>query len=89
MPFYGTAILCVDSPAVREILPHVTCPVTSYGFSEDAQVRAVNVRAEAGQMHFTVQRRNGVTLPDLEVVLNLAGEHNVLNACRPSRWRWS
>jgi UDP-N-acetylmuramate--alanine ligase len=31
-------------------------------------------------MHFTAQRRNGVTLPDLEVVLNLAGEHNVLNA---------
>jgi len=80
MPFYGTAILCVDSPAVRDILPEVTCPITSYGFAEDAQVRAVNVRAQAGQMHFTVQRRNGVTLPDLEVVLNLAGEHNVLNA---------
>ena len=80
MPFYGTAILCVDSPAVRDILQSVTCPITSYGFSEDAQVRAINVRAEAGQMRFTVQRRNGVTLPDMEVVLNLAGEHNVLNA---------
>ncbi len=80
MPFYGTAVLCVESPAVREILSEVTCPVTSYGFAEDAQVRAVNVRAEAGQMRFTVQRRNGITLPDLEVVLNLAGEHNVLNA---------
>ena len=80
MPFYGTAILCVDSPAVRDILQSVTCPVTSYGFSEDAQVRAINVRADAGQMRFTVQRRNGVTLPDMEVVLNLAGEHNVLNA---------
>lgn len=80
MPFYGTAILCIDSPAVRDILTEVTCPVTSYGFSEDAQVRAVNVRADAGQMRFTVQRRNGITLPDLEVVLNLAGEHNVLNA---------
>jgi hypothetical protein len=32
------------------------------------------------QMHFTAQRRNGVTLPDLDIVLNLAGEHNVLNA---------
>ncbi|MDD2608849.1 MAG: UDP-N-acetylmuramate--L-alanine ligase [Giesbergeria sp.] len=80
MPFYGTAILCIDSPAVRDILPEVTCPITSYGLAEDAQVRAVNLRAEAGQMRFTVQRRNGVTLPDLEVVLNLAGEHNVLNA---------
>ena len=80
MPFYGTAVLCVESPAVREILGEVTCPVTSYGLAEDAQVRAVNMRAEAGQMRFTVQRRNGITLPDLEVVLNLAGEHNVLNA---------
>jgi UDP-N-acetylmuramate--alanine ligase len=47
---------------------------------EGAQVRAVNVRADNGQMHFTVQRRNGVTLPDLPIVLNLPGEHNVLNA---------
>ncbi len=80
MPFYGTAILCIDDPAVREIIPQVTCPVTSYGFSEDAQVRAVNVRAVDGQMHFDVLRRNGVTLPDLSVVLNLPGRHNVLNA---------
>ncbi|MCO5112273.1 MAG: Mur ligase family protein, partial [Burkholderiaceae bacterium] len=80
MPFYGTAILCIDNPAVRAIVPEVSCPITSYGFSEDAQVRAVHVRAVGSQMHFTVQRRNGVTLPDMDVVLNLAGEHNVLNA---------
>jgi UDP-N-acetylmuramate--alanine ligase len=80
MPFYGTAILCTDDAAVREIVPQVTCPVTSYGFEEGAQVRAIDVRAVGGQMHFTVQRRNGVTLPDLDVVLNLAGRHNVLNA---------
>lgn len=80
MPFYGTAILCTDDAAVREIVPEVNCPITSYGFNEQAQVRAVNVRAVAGQMHFTVQRRNGVVLPDLDVVLNLPGRHNVLNA---------
>ncbi|WP_367067613.1 UDP-N-acetylmuramate--L-alanine ligase [Oryzisolibacter sp. LB2S] len=80
MPFYGTAILCIDNPAIRDILPRVNCPITSYGLSEDAEVRAVNVRAVGTQMHFTVQRRNGVTLPDMEVVLNLVGEHNVLNA---------
>ena len=80
MPFYGTAILCLESPAVREIAGNLACPVTTYGFAEDAQVRAVDVRAAHGQMHFTVQRRNGVQLPDLPVVLNLAGEHNVLNA---------
>ena len=80
MPFYGTAILCIDDPAVREIVPQVSCPITSYGFGEDAEVRAVNVRPVGPQMHFTVQRRNGVILPDLDIVLNLAGKHNVLNA---------
>ena len=80
MPFYGTAILCTDDAAVREIVPQVTCPITSYGFEEGAQVRAVDVVAMEGQMHFTVQRRNGVVLPDLAVVLNLPGRHNVLNA---------
>jgi len=80
MPFYGAAILCTDDPAVRDICEQVTCPITSYGFNEDAEVRAVNVRAVGGQMHFTVQRRNGVVLPDMEVVLNLPGLHNVLNA---------
>jgi len=80
MPFYGTAILCTDDSAVRAIVDQVTCPVTSYGFSEDAQVRAINVKAVGGQMHFTVQRSNGVTLPDMEIVLNLPGRHNVLNA---------
>ncbi|WP_342620693.1 UDP-N-acetylmuramate--L-alanine ligase [Rhodoferax sp. GW822-FHT02A01] len=80
MPFYGTAILCTDDPAVRDIVHDVTCPVTSYGFNEGAEVRAINVRAVGAQMHFTVQRRNGVVLPDMDVVLNLPGMHNVLNA---------
>ena len=80
MPFYGTAILCTESEAVRDILTQVTCPVTTYGLHEDAQVRALNVRAEGSSMAFTVQRSNGVQLPDLDVTLNLAGVHNVLNA---------
>lgn len=80
MPFYGAAVLCTDDAAVRSILSQVSRPITSYGFNEDAQVRAINVRADNGRMHFTVQRRNGVTLPDIDITLNLAGEHNVLNA---------
>jgi UDP-N-acetylmuramate--alanine ligase len=80
MPFYGAAILCTDDAAVRSILPEVSRPITSYGFNEESQVRAVNVRADNGRMCFTVQRRNGITLPDLDITLNLAGEHNVLNA---------
>ena len=80
MPFYGTAILCTDDPAIQSIVPQISRPITSYGFGDEAQVRAINVRPVGAQMHFTAQRRNGVTLPDLDVVLNLAGEHNVLNA---------
>jgi len=80
MPFYGTAIVCSDDPGVRSIVDEIARPVTTYGFNEGAQVRAVDVRAEHGQMRFTVQRRDDITLPDLQVVLNLAGEHNVRNA---------
>jgi UDP-N-acetylmuramate--alanine ligase len=80
MPFYGTAILCIDDEAVRSIIPEVQCPVTTYGLNEEAQVRAVDVKAAGPQMHFTVHRRNGVTLPDLHVRLNAVGMHNVLNA---------
>ena len=81
MPFYGAAIVCGDDPGVRSIIPMISRPVVSYGFGEDSQVRAVNVLAlPGGQMRFTAQRRNGVVMPDLEVTLNLPGEHNVRNA---------
>jgi UDP-N-acetylmuramate--alanine ligase len=81
MPFYGAAIVCMDDPGVRSVLPMVSRPVITYGFSEDAQVRAVNVQAlRGGQMRFVVQRRNGTVMPDLPITLNLPGEHNVLNA---------
>lgn len=80
MPFYGTAVLCTDDANVESIISSLARPITTYGFNEAAQVRAINVEAKNGQMHFTVQRRNGVILPDLKVVLNLPGKHNVLNA---------
>ena len=80
MPFYGAAVVCVDDPTIRSLLGDIQRPITTYGVSPDAQVRALNIRANHGQMHFTVQRRNGVQLPDLDVVLNLPGHHNVLNA---------
>ena len=81
MPFYGAAILCADDPGVRSIIPLISRPVISYGFGEDAQVRAVDVEAlPGGQMRFVVQRRNGVVMPDLPITLNLPGVHNVLNA---------
>jgi len=81
MPFYGAAILCNDDAGVRSIMPMISRPIVSYGFGEDAMVRAVDIQArEGGTMQFTVQRRNGVRMPDLKVTLNLPGRHNVLNA---------
>ncbi|SFG03276.1 UDP-N-acetylmuramate--L-alanine ligase [Duganella sp. CF458] len=78
LPFYGRAMLCVDDPHVRAIIPQVTKPVTTYGFAEDAEVRAVNARAVGTQMHFTVLQEG---FPDLDIVLNQPGLHNVQNAC--------
>jgi UDP-N-acetylmuramate--alanine ligase len=80
MPFYGAAILCADDPGVRSIMPMISRPLVTYGLGADAMIRAVDVVADAGTMQFTVQRRNGVRMPDLAVTLNLPGVHNVLNA---------
>ena len=79
LPFWGMAVVCVDDANIREILPRITKPVMTYGFSEAARVRAINVIADNGQMRFTVQRINGVTT-EFDVTLNLPGKHYVLNA---------
>ena len=60
MPFYGAAILCIDDPALRSILPQVSRPITTYGLDNGAQVRAHEVRADGSRMRFRVTRRNGV-----------------------------
>ena len=78
LPFWGMAVVCVDDHNVREILPRVTKPVTTYGFSDDAKVRATNVRADHGKMHFTVIRDGEAA--ELDITLNLPGQHYVLNA---------
>lgn len=80
MPFYGVAIVCADDPGVQSILPQLHRPVVTYGLSEGVQIQAVDVRAVGAQMHFRVLRRNGEVMPDLHIVLNAAGEHNVRNA---------
>lgn len=79
LPFWGMAVVCIDDANIREILPRVTKPVMTYGFSEEARIRARNVRADHGKMHFTVDRINGLTTT-FDVTLNLPGNHYVLNA---------
>ena len=78
LPFYGRAMLCLDDAHVRAIIPFVAKPVTTYGFHAEAQVRAVNATAVGLEMHFTVLQDG---YPELAVVLNQPGMHNVQNAC--------
>ena len=77
LPFYGTAVLCIDDAHVREILPFVSKPVLTYGFSPDAQWRAVDATPDGTAMRFSVQREGAAPI---SVRLNLPGRHNVLNA---------
>jgi UDP-N-acetylmuramate--alanine ligase len=78
LPFYGLAVLCADDANVREIMPRLSKPAMTYGFSEHAELRALNVRAANAKMLFsTVQQSDSRTL---DIELNLPGMHNVLNA---------
>ena len=77
LPFYGVAVLCMDDENVRSIRPRVTKPVIGYGLTPDADVRAIDVKAEGTRMSFTLLRPEHAPLP---VVLNLPGLHNVRNA---------
>jgi UDP-N-acetylmuramate--alanine ligase len=78
LPFYGTAVLCIDDARVQEIVPAITKPVTTYGLSEAAQVRAVDVAHRDGKMQFRVIRTGGGK--DMSITLNMPGVHNVQNA---------
>ena len=77
LPFYGLAVVCIDNPVVRELLPRISRQVITYGFSEDADVRAVDYQQSEGVSAFTVQRQDA---KPLALKVNLPGEHNVLNA---------
>ena len=80
LPFYGMAVLCVDDSNVREILPAITKPITTYGLSDTAQVRAADIRHSEGQMHFTAVVGVNGKARKLKIMLNLPGLHNVQNA---------
>jgi UDP-N-acetylmuramate--alanine ligase len=76
LPFYGTAVLCADDVHVREILPFVSKPVLTYGTAADATLRAEAIAHDGGRMRFRARRGKDA----FDVVLNLPGHHNVLNA---------
>ncbi len=78
LPFYGRVMLCVDDVHVREIMPSISKPITTYGFHEEAEVRAVDPQAVNGYMLFTVLQEG---YPAMQVRLNQPGMHNVQNAC--------
>jgi UDP-N-acetylmuramate--alanine ligase len=82
LPFYGVAVLCIDDPGVREILPRVAKTIVTYGLSPEAQVRAIDVEANGGQMSFKAVVAPKAAQPGLtlDVTLNVPGVHNVLNA---------
>ncbi len=77
LPFYGLAVLCADDSRARALLPDVGRPILSYGMAEHADVRAVDVRRDGPRTTFTVLRKGH---EPLEVTVNLAGLHNVLNS---------
>ena len=78
LPFYGIAVMCIDDPVVRELLPDVARQVITYGFSEDADYRIDDLRTNGMMTGFVVHRPGGGT--PLPINLNMPGTHNVLNA---------
>lgn len=77
LPFYGVAVLCIDDPVVRNIMPRIGRHMVTYGFSDDADVQALNFSQTVGQCHYTLRRKGR---DDLDITLNLPGRHNVLNS---------
>lgn len=78
LPFYGIAVLCIDDPVIRDLLPEVTRQVLTYGFSDDADYRIDGVERDGLVTRFEVHRPEGEA--PLPVQLNMPGTHNVLNA---------
>ncbi|WLS78281.1 UDP-N-acetylmuramate--L-alanine ligase [Erwinia pyri] len=77
LPFYGRAVLCVDDVVIRDLIPRVGRQITTYGFSEDADVRIESYEQYGAQGHFTLARHDK---PLMRVTLNAPGRHNALNA---------
>lgn len=77
VPFYGTAIVCLDDQGVRQILPSIAKKVVTYGLSPQCDIRAIDLEYSERSTSFTLQQR-GVDLG--RVMINAPGDHNVRNA---------
>ena len=77
LPFYGLAVVCVDSEVARELLPRFARPTITYGEAEDADYRLCDFSQDQSQSHFRVCSKDG---DDITVTLNMPGKHNALNA---------
>ncbi|MFW5451158.1 MAG: UDP-N-acetylmuramate--L-alanine ligase [Methylophagaceae bacterium] len=78
LPFYGLAVMCIDDPVIRELLPEITRPVLTYGTAEDADFQIVDLQQSGGVSHFKVVDKKASQ--DFTIILNMPGEHNALNA---------
>jgi UDP-N-acetylmuramate--alanine ligase len=84
VPFYGFAVLCIDHPEVQAMVGRITDrKMITYGFSPQADARAVNVSFSEGASHFDMvftDRRKGTEEKLENLCLPMPGEHNVQNA---------
>ena len=78
LPFYGICVACIDDKGVKDILKKIHRPVISYGFSDDADVKASNIDQNKMKMAFDVSCDK--YQKHFSVSLNLIGRHNILNA---------
>jgi UDP-N-acetylmuramate--alanine ligase len=77
VPFYGRAVLCLDSVNVRALLPHVRKRFVTYGLSPEAEYSARNLKVSRLTTHCEVWQKEEM-LGDIH--LNLPGRHYALNA---------
>ena len=78
LPFYGLAVLCIDDPVVRKLLPSISRPKITYGFAEDADFRITNLSQVQQMTQFDVLRKEAKD--KLKITLHMPGRHNALNA---------
>lgn len=77
LPFYGLAVLCLDDPVLRSLVPLAGRQIRSYGFCDDADYRITDFTQKGLNTYFTVHRPKG---RPLRLELGVPGKHNASNA---------